>query len=153
MTKIQLEVSRKVGTIFGGEVEKKATVVANQFSGLADIASVYSEDQLTQLVNFTIRILAQRQANNDLKAASSGLSDTDSAAVKSILKAVQQAKELDDDPIETANRLLSKPKFQHLRAIFEGASAGSVTLDYTGTELVDGVATPILVAPKERARD
>lgn len=153
MNVLNLEVSRKVATIFGGEVEKRATVTVNQFAGLNEIASVYSEEQLTQLVNFSVRLLAQRQANNDLKAASSGLSETDSAAVKSILKAVQQAKELDDDPIETANRLLSKPKFQHLRAVFEGESAGTVNLDYTGFEMVDGARVPILTAPKERSKD
>lgn len=153
MTTINIEVTRKVATIFGGEIEKRAVVLARQFDSLGDIAATYTEDQLVALVNFSVRLLAQRQANNDLKAASSGLSETDSAAVKSILKAVQQAKELDDDPIETANRLLSKPKFSHLRGIFEGAAAGSVTLDYTGTELVDGVYTPILTAPKERGRD
>lgn len=153
MTTINLEVSRKVPTIFGGEVTKEASVLATQFDSFAEVSSVYTEEQTIALVNFTLRVLAQRQANNDLKAASSGLSETDSAAVKSILKAVQQAKELDDDPIETANRLLAKPKFQHLRAIFEGSTAGSVTLDYTGTESVDGVSVPRLLAPKERNRE
>jgi len=49
-----------------------------------------------------------------------------------------------------ANKILDKPKFAHLRAVFEGESAGTVQLDYTGFELVDGVQVPKLTAPKER---
>lgn len=153
MTTIEIELKRTVATIFGSEIEKKGIALASQFANLEEISTVYSESQLVALVNYVMRKLAQAQGNNDLKASSSGLSAADSAAVKSILKAVQQAKELDDDPIETANRLLSKPKFAHLRAIFEGGDHGVVTIDYRGLEMVDGVSMPKLTAPKERARD
>jgi hypothetical protein len=57
---------------------------------------------------------------------------------------------MDENPIEMANKILDKPKFKHLRAVFEGESAGTVQLDYTGFELVDGVQVPKLTAPKER---
>jgi hypothetical protein len=57
---------------------------------------------------------------------------------------------LDEDPIAAAEKILSKPKFSHLRAIFEGSGSGKVSLDYSGTEMVDAVELPILRAPKER---
>ena len=95
---------------------------------------------------------APLQANASLKAASSGLNETDQTSVRQILRYVGPAKEMDEDPILMANKILDKPKFAHLRAVFEGQSAGTVRLDYTGFEIVDGVSVPKLSAPKERDR-
>jgi len=151
MKTITQKVSRKVDTIFGKEIEKKAEVLTPQVESLADAAQVLgSEGVIVDMLNFTLKILGQRQANNDLKAASSGLSEADQTAVRQILRYVGQAKEMDEDPIAMANKILDKPKFAHLRAVFEGESAGTVQLDYTGFELVDGVQVPKLTAPKER---
>lgn len=151
MNTIQMKVSRKVETIFGKEIEKKAEVSVPQFDAVADVATFFGQEKaLVDVVNFAMRLLAQRQANNDLKAASSGLSDADQTSVRQILRFVNQAREMGEDPIETANKILSKPKFAHLRAVFEGETAGTVTLDYTGSEVVDGVTLPKLRAPKER---
>lgn len=153
MTTITQKVTRKVDTIFGKEIEKKAEVITPQVESLEDAASVLgTESAIVDILNFALRLLGQRQANNDLKAASSGLSDTDQTSVRQILRYVGQAKEMDENPIEMANKILDKPKFAHLRAVFEGQSAGVVTLDYTGFEVVDGVQVPKLSAPKERDR-
>lgn len=153
MKTITQEVTRKVTTIFGSEIEKKANVLTPQVESLADAASVLaSEDHIVAILNFALRLLGQRQANNDLKAASSGLNEADQTAVRQILRYVGQAKDMDEDPIECANKILSKPKFAHLRAVFEGETAGTVTLDYTGFEDVDGVKAPKLSAPRERER-
>ena len=153
MTTITQKVTRKVDTIFGKEIEKRAEVITPQVESLEDAAGVLgTESAIVDILNFALRLLGQRQANNDLKAASSGLSDTDQTSVRQILRYVGQAKEMDEDPIAMANKILDKPKFAHLRAVFEGQSAGTVTLDYTGFELVDGVSVPKLSAPKERDR-
>jgi len=145
-----IEVSRKVDTIFGKQVEKCATVSFPIYESVEDLSTRYSEEALVALVNFSVRLLAQRQANNDLKGASSGLSESDAASVKQILRFVNQAKELYENPVEAAEKILSKPKFSHLRAIFEGSASGKVSLDYSGTEFVDGAEMPILRAPKGR---
>ena len=151
MKTIVQKVSRKVQTIFGAEIEKKANVTTPQVETLADAAEVFgSETALVDVVNFALRLLGQRQANNDLKAASSGLSEADSTSVRQILRFVNQAVELGDDPKVVAEGILAKPKFAHLRPIFEGVDAGTVELDYTGFEIVDGTNLPKLRAPKER---
>lgn len=153
MTTITQKVTRKVDTIFGKEIEKKAEVITPQVESLEDAAEVLgTEGAIVDILNFALRLLGQRQANNDLKAASSGLNETDQTSVRQILRYVGQAKEMDEDPIQMANKILDKPKFAHLRAVFEGQSAGTVTLDYTGFEVVDGVSVPKLTAPKERDR-
>ena len=153
MTTITQKVTRKVDTIFGKEIEKKAEVITPQVESLEDAAGVLgTESAIVDILNFALRLLGQRQANNDLKAASSGLNEADQTSVRQILRYVGQAKEMDEDPIAMANKILDKPKFAHLRAVFEGQAAGTVTLDYTGFELVDGVSVPKLSAPKERDR-
>jgi L-rhamnose isomerase len=147
------KVSRKVETVFGTEITKEALVTTPQVESLTDAAEVFgSETALVDVVNFALRLLGQRQANNDLKAASSGLSEADATSVRQILRFVNQAKELGDDPKKTAEGILAKPKFAHLRPVFEGEQSGTVELDYTGFETVDGAQLPKLRAPKERDR-
>lgn len=154
MINITQEVKRKVETVFGKEITKTANVITPQFATIEEAAEFFlTEKTAVDVINFSLRLLAQRQANNDLKAASSGLSEADQTSVKQVLRFVNQAKELGDDPIETANRILDKPKFAHLRAIFEGETAGTVSLDYSGTELIDGVELPKLRAPRERGSE
>jgi L-rhamnose isomerase len=151
MNTIIQKVTRKVDTIFGKEITKNAEVITPQAESLEDAAGILgTESAIVDILNFALRLLGQRQANNDLKAASSGLSEADQTSVRQILRYVGQAKEMDEDPIEMANKILNKEKFKHLRAVFEGETAGTITLDYTGFEVVDGVSVPKLSAPKER---
>lgn len=151
MKKIIQNVTRKVETIFGKEIEKKAKVLTPQAENLSDLSEIFgTESAIVEVANFALRLLGQRQANNDLKAASSGLSEKDAASVRQILRYVNMAKEMGDDPKVQAESLLSRPQFAHLRPVFEGETSGTVELDYTGFETIDGVSVAKLRAPKER---
>lgn len=128
---------------FGPDPEKAATDKYTEEEcaiALQEAVNIFGTDKIVRHLNWSLTVLAQRMSNNDLRAASAGLSKSDSAQVALLLQIAKRDAEAecgtyDDDgelvinrksveyldaQKESLKRQIAKPKFSHLKSAFDG---------------------------------
>jgi len=128
---------------FGPDPEKAANDKYTEEEcaiALQEAVNIFGTDKIVRHLNWSLTVLAQRMSNNDLRAASAGLSKSDSAQVALLLQIAKRDAEAEcgtyddegelvinrksteylDAQKESLKRQIAKPKFSHLKSAFDG---------------------------------
>lgn len=133
---------------FGAEKVEADTVEANALSAVEEAIAYFGAAEFVRHLNWSLTVAAQRRANNDLRTSTAGLNAADQASVTLLLNLAKRTAEaecgatnekgemvVDRKSAEYATAMresleasLARPKFAHLRPVFEGASESGETL-------------------------
>jgi hypothetical protein len=111
---------------------------------LQELVSYFGADEVVRHINWALKVAAQRHANNALRGISGGADDQTSAMVAMLINKARREAESDTGEVNSKGELivnrkspeyeaafraciandLAKPKFAHLKPIFEGAESG-----------------------------
>ncbi len=140
---------------FGTEPEKARDAKYTEeeaAAALQEAVNYFGVDEVVRHLNWSLKVAAQRHANNALRGISGGTDDRTSAMVNMLLAMAKREADADIGDVNEKGELivnrksdeylaayravitanLAKPKYTHLKPIFEGAESGAkIEVDLT----------------------